>query len=86
MEMAKELNMYFASILTVEDASSIMQLQDSQGTEVTVVAITKEKVLGKLRSPKVENSPRADALLPRVLKEIAEDIVEALVVIFQESL
>ena len=34
----------------------------------------------------MDKSPGPDGLYPRVLKEIAEEIVEALVVIFQESL
>ena len=53
---------------------------------MSVVAITKEKVLGKLKGLKVDKSPRPDGLHSRVLKEIAEEIVEALVVIFQQSL
>eukprot|EP00061_Rhincodon_typus_P001212 g14044.t1 len=51
-----------------------------------MVAITKEKVLEKLNGLKVDKSPGPDGLHPRVLKEIAEEIVEALVMIFQESL
>eukprot|EP00061_Rhincodon_typus_P013416 g39782.t1 len=47
-----------------------------------MVAITKEKLNGL----KVDKSPGPDGLYPRVLKEIAEEIVEALVVIFQELL
>eukprot|EP00061_Rhincodon_typus_P000354 g11423.t1 len=51
-----------------------------------MVAITKEKVLVKLNGLKVNKSPGPDGLHPSVLKEIAEEIVEALVVIFQKSL
>eukprot|EP00061_Rhincodon_typus_P009797 g33574.t1 len=46
-----------------------------------MVAITKEKVPVKLIGLKVDKSPGPDGLHPRVLKEI----VEALVVIFQET-
>ena len=84
--MAEELNSYFASVFTVEDTSGVPELQVSQGAQVSVVAITKEKVLGKLKGLKVDKSPGPDGIHPRVLKEIAEEIVEALVVIFQESL
>eukprot|EP00061_Rhincodon_typus_P008279 g30747.t1 len=48
-----------------------------------MVAITKEKVLGKLKGDK---SLGPDGLHPRVLKEIAEEILETLMVIFQELL
>eukprot|EP00061_Rhincodon_typus_P001543 g15074.t1 len=51
-----------------------------------MVAITKEKVLEKLNDLKVDKSPGPDELHPRVLKEIAEEILEVLVAIFQESL
>eukprot|EP00061_Rhincodon_typus_P001406 g14717.t1 len=51
-----------------------------------MVAITKENVLVKLIGLKVDKSPGQDELHPRVLKKIAEEIVEALVVVFQESL
>eukprot|EP00061_Rhincodon_typus_P017723 g46549.t1 len=84
--MVEELNGYFASVFMVEDTSNIPELQDSQGAEVLIVAITLEKVLGKLKGLKVDKSSRPDGLHPRVLKEVAEEIVDALVVIFQESL
>ena len=42
------------------------------------MAITKEMVQGKLKGLKVDKSPGPDGLHPRVLKEIAEEIVEAL--------
>eukprot|EP00061_Rhincodon_typus_P004971 g23851.t1 len=86
-EIAEEINKCFASIFTMEDKSNIPKIQVSrEGAEVSLVAITKEKVLEKLTGLKVDKSPGPDGLHPRVLKEIAEEIVEALVVIFQESL
>ena len=45
-EMAEELNSYFASVFTVEDTSGMPELQESQGAQVSVVAITKEKFWG----------------------------------------
>eukprot|EP00061_Rhincodon_typus_P008370 g30913.t1 len=60
-EIEEELNKYFASVFSMEDTSSVPELQESQGQ-------------------------RPDGLHPRVLKEVAEEIVEALLVIFQESL
>eukprot|EP00061_Rhincodon_typus_P017434 g46127.t1 len=51
-----------------------------------MVAITKEKVLENLNGLKVDKSPGPDGPHLRVLKELAEEVVEALVVIFEESL
>ena len=45
------------------------ELQESQGAQVSAVAITKEKVLGKLKGLKVDKSPGPDGLHPRVLKK-----------------
>eukprot|EP00061_Rhincodon_typus_P009870 g33691.t1 len=84
--MAEELKNYFASVFTVEDMSNIPKIQQSQGAELSMVAITKDKVLEKLNGLKVDKSPGPDGLHCRFLKEIAEEIVEALVAIFQESL
>eukprot|EP00061_Rhincodon_typus_P001073 g13633.t1 len=80
--MAEELNNYFASVFMVEDMSNLPKIQERQGAELSMVAITKKKVLVKLIGLKVDKSPGSDGLHPRVLKEIAEEIVEALVVIF----
>eukprot|EP00061_Rhincodon_typus_P017391 g46069.t1 len=52
---------------------------------MSVVTIIKEKVLGKLKGLKVDYLSGPDGLHPRILEEIAEEIVEALVVIVQES-
>eukprot|EP00061_Rhincodon_typus_P008756 g31647.t1 len=51
-----------------------------------IVANTKKKLREKLKSLKVDKSNRPDGLHPSCLKQIAGEIVEALVVIFQESL
>eukprot|EP00061_Rhincodon_typus_P012323 g37977.t1 len=56
------------------------------GVRVEWMAITKEKMLGKLKVLEVDKSPGAEGLYPRFWKDKAEEIIEALVVIFQESL
>ena len=48
--------------------------------------ITKEVVLGKLMGLQVDKSPGLDGMHPRVLKEMAWEIANALVVIYQYSL
>eukprot|EP00061_Rhincodon_typus_P016099 g44130.t1 len=50
------------------------------------MAITKEKVLGKVKGLQADKSSRLDGLHSGVLTELAEEITEALLVIFQESL
>eukprot|EP00061_Rhincodon_typus_P008017 g30243.t1 len=48
--------------------------------------IKKKNILGKLKDLTTDKSPGPAGLHSRVLKEIAEEIVEVLAVIFQESL
>ncbi|GCC23648.1 hypothetical protein chiPu_0002046 [Chiloscyllium punctatum] len=85
-EIAEELNKYFVSVFTVEDRSNIPTIKESQGAELRMVAITKEKVLEKLKGLKIDKYPGPDGLHPTILREVAEEIMEALVVIFQPSL
>eukprot|EP00061_Rhincodon_typus_P002938 g18857.t1 len=83
-EMAEKPNKYFVSVFMVEDMSYIPKIHESQLAEVSMVVTTKEKVLEELNGLKVDKSLGSDGLHPRVLEEIAEEIVEVLVVIFQE--
>eukprot|EP00061_Rhincodon_typus_P008620 g31387.t1 len=79
-DMVEELSTCYASVFTVEDTSSMPELQ-----EPSVAAITGEMTLGKLKGLKVDKSPRPDGLQPRVLKETAKEIVEAFVQELLES-
>eukprot|EP00061_Rhincodon_typus_P018209 g47292.t1 len=51
-----------------------------------MVAITNKKARDKLKGLKVHKSSKPDGVHPRVLKKITKEMMEALVVIFQESL
>eukprot|EP00061_Rhincodon_typus_P010188 g34283.t1 len=64
---------------------TVEQQQQGQGAEVSEVATIKRKVLGKLKELKVDKAPQSEVVHLRVMKEIADEIVEALVVIFQEA-
>eukprot|EP00061_Rhincodon_typus_P001655 g15386.t1 len=58
----------------------------SERQELREKNISREMVLGKPMGLKVDKSPQPDNLHPRVLKEVALEIVDALVVIFQDSI
>lgn len=53
----------------MEYTSNVPEIQESQGAEVSAVAISKEKVHGKLKCPKVDTSPGPDGLHSMVLKK-----------------
>jgi len=86
--MAEELNLYFTSVFTKEDVNIVPEvLRETcfrQG--LREISISKDIVLGKLMGLKVDKSPGPDNLHPRVLKEVVLEIVDTLVVIFQNSL
>eukprot|EP00061_Rhincodon_typus_P001791 g15791.t1 len=84
-EMAEELNTYIGSAFTKEDTNQIPELLEdarfSEKEELREINIIKEMVLGKFLGLKADKSPG-----PRALKEVALEIVDALVVIFQDSI
>ena len=89
-EMAEMLNQYFASVFTVADTSTIPigtgKSEVTERVELRTINIDKEKVLSKLLGLRADKSPGPDGLHPRVLKEVAAETVDPLVIIFQNSL
>ena len=87
-KMAEELNLYFTSVFTKEDVNIVPEVlrETCFSQELKEISISREMVLGKLMGLKVDKSPGPDNLHPRVLKEVVLEIVDTLVVIFQNSL
>ena len=89
-EMAEQLNTYFGSVFTKEDTNQMPEMLEnarfSKREELREINISRENVLGKVMGLNVDKSPGPDNLHPRVLKEVALEIVDALVVIFQDSI
>jgi len=83
--MAEDLNSYFASVFTKEDINNVLEVlrETSSSEELKEIGISGEMFLGKL---KVDKSSGPDDLHPRVLKEVALEKVDSLVVSFQKSL
>ena len=80
---------YFVSVFTVEDTNNIPQIDDRKamaGEDRETIIIIKEVELGKVMGLKVDRSPGPDGMHPRVLKEMAGEIANALVVIYQNLL
>ncbi|PJG57315.1 hypothetical protein [Aeromonas cavernicola] len=85
-----QLNNYFGSVFTKEDKNNLPEIvrnrRYSEMEEMREIHVSREVVLGKLKGLKADKSPEPDGLHPRVLKEVAQEIVDALVIIFQNSL
>ncbi|GCB63140.1 hypothetical protein scyTo_0000118 [Scyliorhinus torazame] len=88
-EMAEELNRFFGSVFTVEDTNNMPVTDGNEtvtGENLERIVITKEVVMGKLMGLKVDMPPGPDGMHPRVLQEMAREIANALVLIYQNSL
>eukprot|EP00061_Rhincodon_typus_P003679 g20695.t1 len=88
-EMADQLNRYFGSVFTKEDTNNLQEMlgdrRSSMKEELKGILISQERVSGKLMGLKLDKCPGPDALHPRVIKKVALEIVDALVIIFQHS-
>ena len=87
-KMAEALNRYFVSVFTVEDTNNMSKIdgRKAMADEDLETIIMKEVVLGKLMGLKEDKSLGPDGMHPRVLKEMAGEIANALVVFYQNSL
>jgi hypothetical protein len=83
--VAEVLNDFFSSVFTREDESSIPTADDKGNTEMRVVRFTQAKVRKKIRKLRASVASGPDAIGPRVLQELENEIVEGLVLIYSNS-
>ena len=83
-EMARELNNYFSNVFTVEDVDNIPDPVIVQAGENTLTDIdcAEPEVKAKLKPDK---SAGSDCFLPKVLKAVADGVVQHLCQIFNRS-
>lgn len=85
-DKANLLNDFFASVFTRENTRTIPDFEKGyNGTPVTEINITKDKVLKDLKSLNVSKSMGPDGCHPRILKETADIIYEPMYEIFKKS-
>ena len=79
---------YFSSVFTEEPPGDELPHFDKRSftKELDNIEITREMVLKKLQKIKVNKSPGPDAIHPRVLKELSDQLSIPLTIIFQTSL
>ena len=89
-QISKELNKYFLSVFSLEESGREMELvQIFRGQEVdklSKIVISREVVSKKIDELKKTKSPWPDNILPRILKECREELIEPIVMIFRKSL
>uniref|UniRef100_A0A4W3J856 Reverse transcriptase domain-containing protein n=1 Tax=Callorhinchus milii TaxID=7868 RepID=A0A4W3J856_CALMI len=87
-DMTESLNKYFSTVFTIEDTGNIPKIEDQEDNvseQLREINISKEMVLDKLSGLKTDKSPGPDGLHPRVLKEVAIEIVDGMSILFQKS-
>eukprot|EP00061_Rhincodon_typus_P010873 g35484.t1 len=81
-----QLNNYSFTFNTIIPSKLISKLRDPRPGDRAEYGGRHQGEVARSTGLKVDKSPGPDGLTPRVLKEIAEEVVEVLLVIFQESL
>ena len=86
-EKVELLNRYFKTVFTEEDLQSFPEVQ-KQNLESFLknVEINEEMVRKKLKAINQNKSPGPDGIHPRILKELMEELVMPLTLIFQKSI
>jgi len=90
LEMAEAFNVYFTSVFTREDVSSLPDpvdiFTDLDDKKLLVVAFTIEDVKDQLEKLRVDKAAGVDGLSPRFLMEIKNEIAYPLFILFEKSL
>jgi len=88
-DKANTLNDFFSSVFTREDSQDTQHAEDSsksEGISITEIQVTPAAVRKKLLELNPGKAQGPDNIPPRVLKELAEVLVEPLCILFNKSL
>ena len=86
VENAGVLNSYFSTVFTVEDALNPEPSDIHVGNKLDSILFTEEEVKKKIGQLHKFKSPGPDGFLPRVLREVKEEVAPHLASIFNESI
>ena len=83
-EKAKVFSKYFKRVFVNEPSEDIPTIETRfTEHEMPPLSITKNRVITVLSSLKVDKSPGLDEMLPKILKELQEEIADGLTIIFK---
>lgn len=83
---AEVLNRQYSKVFTRENLSTFPTFEDKTLQEELRISLTKERVLSKLLTLRIDKSPGPDGIHPRVLKELAETLATPLFILFEASI
>ena len=88
--MAEDLNEYFSSVFTKEDISSLLlparTFEGDESHHLGQLFVTAEMISQKIKMMKENKSPGVDGIIPKLLKEIVNEISIPLANFFNISL
>ena len=88
--MADDLNEYFSSVFTEEDISSlplpVTKFEGDESHNLEQLFVTPEMISKTIKTMKVNKSPGVDGIIPKLLKEIVNEISIPLANFFNISL
>ena len=86
-DKAQAFNNYFSTVFTVESRNALPKVTNKKcTTSMKEITITADMVLKKLNCLNVNKSAGPDGIHPRILQEVKHEIVDALCIIFNESI
>ena len=89
-QMAEDLNEYFSSVFTKEDISSLplpaRKFEGDESQNLGQLFVTPEMISKKIKMMKTNKSPGVDGIIPKLLKEIVNEISTPLANCFNISL
>jgi hypothetical protein len=90
LELAEEFNTYFSSVFTEELVESIPKAEPifdkSEDEQLLDIEITEEMVRERLSRLRADKAPGDDGISSRFLRELQEELVAPLLLLFRKSL
>jgi hypothetical protein len=86
IDIARELNRFFASVFTEENKAEVPSKQPQTALKLDKITIQKEAIVKKIKNLRPDLAAGPDGIHPRLLVECAETLSEPLSIIFKKSM
>ena len=86
IELANHLNTFFASVFTVEELSTLPTVRHETNSRLERIEITREDIRNTVKKLRAGSAAGPDNIHPQLLKELREELIEPLEIIFTRSI
>ena len=84
--MADELNKYFSSVFTIENLENIPILEQETENRLETINISWARIRRQIKNLRTGSAPGPDGISTQVLKELQEEFLEPLSIIYERSI